>query len=168
MMRRLSATAIVSLTLGLAVGSAGLTQDTQTGEGSAVTHTPDEIAWQTGPPSLPDGAEFAVLDGDPTTEGGFFAMRLRLPDGYRIPPHWHPVTERVTVISGTFHLGHGDRFDAEATEALEAGSYFSLPPNMRHYARVEGETIVQINTIGPWDIRYVNPEDDPRRDATSR
>jgi quercetin dioxygenase-like cupin family protein len=169
-MRHLSATAAVSLALalGLTIGGAGLVYGTQTSQHDASIHTPDKIAWRDGPPSLPTGAQFAVIDGDPAKDGEFFAMRLRLPDGYRIPPHWHPVTERVTVISGTFHLGHGETFDAENMQALEAGSYFAMPPKMRHFARAEGETVVQINTIGPWDIQYVNPQDDPRKPMTTR
>jgi quercetin dioxygenase-like cupin family protein len=169
-MRKFSATAAVllALALGLTIGGTGLVYGTQSTDHRAAIYTPDKVNWQDGPPSLPKGAQFAVVDGDPAKEGQFFAMRLRLPDGYRIPPHWHPVTERVTVISGTFHLGHGDTFDAGNMQALQAGSYFSMPPKMRHFARAEGETVVQINTIGPWDIQYVNPQDDPRKAMTAR
>jgi len=123
---------------------------------------PDTITWQDGPPSLPPGAKFALLEGDPA-KPGFFAMRLRLPDGYRIPPHYHPGVERVTVLSGTFHLGHGETFDPAAAEVLPAGSYSSMQPGMRHFAFAKGETVVQVATMGPWGITYVNPADDPRR-----
>jgi quercetin dioxygenase-like cupin family protein len=124
--------------------------------------TPDEIPWSDGPPSLPPGARFAVLEGDLSQEG-YFALRLWLPDGYRIPPHWHPVYERVTVISGTFHLGMGEQVDDGATSTLPAGSFVTMPPEMRHFARVEGDTVLQLNSLGPWEIVYVNPADDPRR-----
>lgn len=126
-------------------------------------YTSEQFKWQAGPPSLPQGAQFTVVEGDPAAAGEYFALRLRLPDGYRIPPHWHPVYERVTVISGSFHLGHGDRFDAQSTQALGAGSYFSLPPKSRHFAYAKGETVVQLNSIGPWQIHYVDPKDDPRK-----
>jgi quercetin dioxygenase-like cupin family protein len=123
---------------------------------------PGEIEWKDGPASFEEGSQMAVLEGNPA-EAGFFNMKLKLPDGFRISPHWHPRVERVTVISGTFLLGHGENFDRDAAKRLVAGSYFSMPPEMVHYAVAEGETIVQLTTIGPWDIIYVNPEDDPRK-----
>lgn len=121
---------------------------------------PDQVQWQDSP-ALPAGAKVAVIEGDPAKEG-YFAMRARLPDGYRIPAHWHPGYERVTVLSGTFHLGTGEKFDKAAARALPAGSYTSMEPGMRHFAWAEGETVLQINTLGPWGITYVNPADDPR------
>jgi quercetin dioxygenase-like cupin family protein len=131
-------------------------------------YSPDQLEWRDGPPSLPKGAEFVIVEGDPAAAGEYFALRLRMPDGYRIPPHWHPVAERVTVISGTFRLGHGETFDAGATRSLGAGSYFSLPPKSRHFAQADGETVVQLNSVGPWAINYVNAGDDPRQASTSR
>jgi quercetin dioxygenase-like cupin family protein len=122
---------------------------------------PDKTEWKNGPPSLPAGAKFAILEGDPAKEG-YFAMRLKLPNGYEVPAHWHPNVERVTVISGTFHLAMGDKRGPGA-KALPAGSYAFMPPGMRHFAWVEGETVIQIATEGPWAINYMNPSDDPRR-----
>lgn len=86
-----------------------------------------------------------------------------MPDGYVIPPHWHPVQERVTVLSGTFHLGQGKAVNRQAAQALAPGSYFSLAPRMTHFAVAEGETVIQLTSMGPWQINYVNPADDPRR-----
>src|SRR5262245_13103211 len=80
------------------------------------------IAWKDGPPSLPKGAQIAVLEGDPNKEGPF-VFRVKVPDGYRIPPHTHPKTERVTIISGTFKLGMGEKFDEKALQAMPAGTY---------------------------------------------
>lgn len=120
-----------------------------------------KVDYSAGPPSLPEGAEFAVLYGDPAAEGPF-ALRLKLPDGYHIPPHIHPRAEVVTVISGVFDLGMGAEADADAAQPLSAGSFFAFPPGMVHYAYADGETIVQLNSIGPWDIEYVNAADDPR------
>jgi quercetin dioxygenase-like cupin family protein len=127
----------------------------------AALHRPDGLKWRDGPPSLPPGATFAVLEGDPGKEGPF-VFRVKVPDGYRIPPHTHPKAERVTVISGTFHLGMGDTFDEKKGEALPAGTYGTWPAGMKHYVWVKGETVVQFHGDGPWVIEYVNPADDPR------
>lgn len=124
--------------------------------------TPEKIVWKDGPPSLPAGAKFAVLEGDPAKEG-YFAMRLLLPDGYQIPPHTPPNVERLTIVSGTFHLGHGERFDKGSAPALPAGSYSFMEPGMKHFAWAEGRTVVQLTTVGPWAINYVNRADDPRQ-----
>lgn len=125
-------------------------------------YTPEDVEWRPGPGSFERGAEFAVLEGDPS-QPGLFTMQIRMPDGFAIAPHWHPGVERVTVLSGAFHLGHGERADRGAAQRLPAGSHFSLPPEMRHFAFTEGETVIQLSSIGPWEITYVNPEDDPRR-----
>ena len=128
----------------------------------ASIHTPSALAWKDGPPSLPKGAKFAVLEGDPTKEGPF-VFRVKVPDGYKIPPHTHPKPERVTVISGTFHLGTGDKFDKDKAKALPAGTYGTWPAGMKHFVWVKGETVVQFHGEGPWKIEYVNPNDDPRK-----
>jgi quercetin dioxygenase-like cupin family protein len=120
------------------------------------------VAWGPGPASIEEGAEAAVLYGDPTAEE-LFALRLKLPDGYHIAPHTHPRPEIVTVLSGTFHLGTGENPDRAAAEPLEAGSFFGFEPGMTHYAYTKGETVIQLNSMGPWDIEYVNDEDDPRK-----
>jgi hypothetical protein len=122
---------------------------------------PDALEWRDGPPSLPKGAQIAVLEGDPSKEGPF-VFRVKVPDGYRIPVHTHPKTERVTVISGTFNIGMGDKFDQAATEPMPAGTYGFWEAGMKHFVWVKGETIVQFHGQGPWSIQYVNPADDPR------
>jgi hypothetical protein len=126
-----------------------------------VVLAPDDIKWGDGPPMIPPGAKAAVLEGDPGKTGPF-AIRLRLPDGYKVPPHWHPTTERVTVISGTFHIGMGDKFDDTQGKAMPAGSFASLGAKGRHYAWATGETEIQVNATGPFAFNYVNPADDPR------
>jgi quercetin dioxygenase-like cupin family protein len=120
------------------------------------------IKWKAGPPSLPKGAMIAVLEGDPAKEGPF-VFRVKLPDGYRVQPHTHPKTERVTVISGTFNIGMGDKFDEKATRAMTTGTYGYWPAGMKHFVWAKGETILQFHGTGPWSIEYVNPDDDPRR-----
>lgn len=126
--------------------------------------TPQEIKWSAAPPSLPAGAEAAVLFGDPSKEG-LFALRLKLPKGYRIAPHSHPKPEIVTVISGTFRLGMGDKADESKGKPLPAGSFFAMPPGMTHFAVVDEDTVVQLNSTGPWTLSYVDPKDDPRQKA---
>src|SRR3712207_4515297 len=103
--------------------------------------TPQDIRWSAAPPSVPKGAEIAVLYGDPSKEGPF-AMRLRFPANYRIAPHTHPAHEIVTVISGSFLLGHGTQADKEKTQALPAGSLFGFPPGSQHYAFIDEPTVV--------------------------
>jgi quercetin dioxygenase-like cupin family protein len=124
--------------------------------------SPQEIKWGPAPAVLPPGAEAAVLFGDPG-QAGLFALRLKLPAGYSVPPHMHPVDEVVTVISGTFNLGMGETADQSQAQPLPAGSFFALPPNMAHYVFIDEETVIQISTVGPWGLTYVNPEDDPRQ-----
>lgn len=123
-------------------------------------HDPIGIEWRVAD-SLPPGAKIAVLEGDPS-KAGFFTMRIKMPDGYRVPPHWHPQQERVTVLAGTLNLGSGNAFEPTATRALSPGTYSSMPPQMTHFAWMTGETVLQLSSIGPWTITYVNPEDDPR------
>ena len=128
----------------------------------ASIHRPDRLEWKEGPASLPAGAKMAILEGDPTKPGPF-VMRIKLPDGYKLPPHTHPKPERVTVISGSFHLGMGEKFDPKKAQELSAGTYGTWPAGMKHFVWVEGETIVQFHGDGPWTINYLNPNDDPRK-----
>ena len=120
-----------------------------------------EIQWKEGPPSLPLGAKFALLEGDPTKDG-FFVMRLRFPDGYHIPPHTHPKTERVTVIAGALKIAMGEKLDRSNAQTMAAGAFGFWPAGMKHAGWAEGETILQVHGVGPWAINYLNPADDPR------
>lgn len=122
----------------------------------------NEIEWKDGPPALPPGAKIAVLEGDPNKEGPF-VFRVKVPDGYRIPPHTHPKTERVTVIAGTFNIGTGEKFDPKATKPMPAGTYGYWGAGMKHFVWIKGETVVQFHGMGPWTIEYINPKDDPRK-----
>ncbi|MBM3982662.1 MAG: DUF4437 domain-containing protein [Planctomycetes bacterium] len=152
--------AFVLTLLALATTGRGLA-DHPKGAPEPALRKPAELTWQDGPLSLPPGAKFAVLEGDPTKPGPF-VFRVKVPDGYRIPPHTHPKPERVTVVSGTFNLGMGDTFDATKTDALPAGTYGTWPAGMKHFVWVKGETVVQFHGEGPWVIDYVNRADDPR------
>jgi len=125
--------------------------------------TPDTIPWGPAPPVVRPGAQFAVLEGDPTASTGDYTIRLKMPDGFRIAPHFHPLRENVTVISGTFKVGMGDEFDANKMKAFIAGSFAFLDPDMHHFAMACGETIVQVHGQSPLQFNYVNPDDDPSR-----
>jgi quercetin dioxygenase-like cupin family protein len=125
-------------------------------------YTPDRIPWSAGPPSLQRGAEAALLYGDPSKEGPF-VLRLKLPNGFNIAPHRHGGAEILTVISGTFALGAGEDATKGEVTRLTAGSFTAMPAGMPHYVRAEGETVVQLNSLGPWTITYINQADDPRR-----
>jgi quercetin dioxygenase-like cupin family protein len=127
-----------------------------------VVVTPDKIKWGPAPPALPPGAELAVLVGDPTKQGPY-TVRAKLPDGYQVPPHWHPHDENVTVLKGEMHIGRGDKFDRAATQELPAGSYMRMPKGTHHFAWSKGETIIQLHGEGPFQINYVNATDDPRK-----
>ena len=90
-------------------------------------------------------------------------IRAKMPDGYKVPPHWHPGDENVTVLKGKLLIGKGEKLDPAAMEELAAGSFMRMPKTMRHSAMAKGETIIQVHGIGPFDITYVNAADDPRK-----
>jgi quercetin dioxygenase-like cupin family protein len=121
--------------------------------------TAKDIKWGA-TPSLP-GAKFAVLQG-PMNQPGAFIARIQFPDGYKIAPHFHSGIEHVTVISGTFAMGHGDKFDQSKLTPLRTGDVAIMQPKTPHYAMTTGATEVQIHGLGPWTLTYVNPQDDPR------
>jgi quercetin dioxygenase-like cupin family protein len=150
------------LIIGVAVVGSLLAQEIHNSLSGSAIHTPNKIQWLPGPASLPTGARWAVLEGDPAKEGPF-TMRVLLPDGFKVAPHIHPATERVTVISGTLNFGMGDKFNRSATQVLPAGTFAYWPAGMKHFAWVKGETILQVHGIGPWKIEYLDPADDPRR-----
>jgi quercetin dioxygenase-like cupin family protein len=115
------------------------------------------------PPFLAPGAELAVIEGNPGASSGDYTVRLKMPDGYRIAPHWHPLRENVTVISGTFKVGMGDRFDESKMGAFPAGSFAFLDPDMHHYAMASGPVIVQVHGQAPLQLNYVDSNDDPSK-----
>jgi quercetin dioxygenase-like cupin family protein len=117
----------------------------------------DAIQWK----PLRPGAEIAVVSGDPNKKGSPFVLRLRYRGKARIPPHWHPIDEHLTVLSGTFRLGMGKSGDEGVTTALEAGAYAFVAAKMPHYGWTDGDAVIQVHGIGPFVINYVNPADDP-------
>jgi hypothetical protein len=125
--------------------------------------TPEKIPWGPAPPFIAPGAQLAVIEGNPGASSGDYTVRLKMPDGYRIAPHWHPLRENVTVITGTFKVGMGDTFDTTKMGSFPAGSFAYLDPDMHHYAMASGEVIVQVHGRAPLQFNYVNPSDDPSK-----
>jgi quercetin dioxygenase-like cupin family protein len=123
---------------------------------------PDDLAWKECSKALPPGARCAVLEGDLAEPGVLFGYRVEMPDGYRIAPHFHPADEHVLVVSGTFNVGMGERYDAAATRALPVGGFMAMPKGAAHFAWTKGRTILHVYAIGPWGLTYVDPADDPR------
>jgi len=137
------------------------------GTASVVTTTPNQLKWEPAPDALPRGGMAVVLYGNPG-ESGPFAIRLKAPANYRIAPHSHPTAEYVTVISGTLNLGTGEVADPHKTTALPAGSVVSLPADHNHYVWTQEDTVVDVHSTGPFAVKYVNPEDDPRKQTAER
>jgi quercetin dioxygenase-like cupin family protein len=129
------------------------------GEPQAVMSSKD-VKWSAAPSVLPKGAMMAVLAGDPGGSG-LVVLRLKMPAGYKIPAHWHPTDEHVTVLSGTFLIGMGDKLDPAQSHAFTAGGYAVAPAHMNHFAWTKTGATVQVDLMGPFAITYVNPADDP-------
>ena len=138
----------------LALGAAGA---------AAQDHSapPPDLKWGPAPAIFPAGAQMAVLQGDPSSNS-LFTVRLRLPNGYKFPPHTHPTDENVTVISGSFLVGMGTTFDAKKMMKLPAGGFVTAPAQAAHYALAQGPTVVQVHAMGPFAMTYVNPADTPK------
>lgn len=149
-------TAFAALLLSIGVGSYAATD-----HGAHTMISPDQLQWND-VPSLPLGAKLAVIEG-PLNQAVPFTLRLKMPGNYEIPAHWHPAIEHVTVISGAFHMGTGDKLDRSKTRALGAGAIAIMQPQTRHFAWTKDETVIQVHGVGPWAINYVNPSDDPRK-----
>jgi anti-sigma factor ChrR (cupin superfamily) len=103
------------------------------------------------------GCEHANVSGDPNAEGKPFVLRIRCPDGAKVPPHWHPTDENITVLEGNFMVGTGEVFDSSKVKPMDAGSFIFMPKTMRHFALCKGETVIQVHGIGPFKIIWINP-----------
>ena len=135
-------------------------------KGEAMSINAADIKWGPAPPDIPKGAEIAVLHGDPSKKGPF-TLRLKAPAGFKIPPHWHSNDEYLTILAGTLILHMGDTMDAPATN-LAVGGFHFLPGKMHHAAEAKVETIIQLEGMGPFDIHYLNPADNPNPAAASK
>jgi quercetin dioxygenase-like cupin family protein len=153
-----------STLLGLWLGCAAIFGGTAQLQAAEAHHTvvpADAVKWGPAPPSLPPGAQAAVLLGHPAKPGPF-VLRLKFPAGFVVPPHRHSKDEFVTVMSGNFAIAAGEKLDRETAKPLPPASFIHLPAGMPHYALAASDTVVQINGVGPFDVKYVNPKDDPR------
>ena len=121
---------------------------------------PASLHWSV-PPVLPRGALMAIVGGDPTGPGKS-TLQLSMPNGYRIPPHFHPSYEHVEVMEGTLLVGMGDRLDPRRTQALAAGDSATAPAGMHHFSIAKGRTVLSVTFMGPYTITYVRAEDAPR------
>lgn len=113
----------------------------------------EKLAWVEAPPSLPAGTQMILLEGDPRKEG-LFTLRLKIPPGTRLQPHWHPRDERVTVLSGLVKVGFGDQFEEAKMVSFGPGSFYLNPALSRHYVWFVEESVVQLTNVGPWEVLY--------------
>ena len=159
---------LVVLALGATITGASAQTPAKAAKADVPAHvilTPADLKWGPAPPVLPAGAQIAVLDGDPT-KPGFFSLRLKFPDGYKIPAHWHPTDENIVVVQGTFRAGMGDVLADAQLHEFAVGSFIKMPRKMHHFAAAKGETVVQIYGDGPFVVNYLNPNDDPTKKST--
>ena len=153
-------TASIALALGALVTAPALTAEPAM-EGH-ISIMPSEVKW-TDAPSIGPGAKLAILEGD-LKQAVPFTMRIKLPPNFKVPAHIHPAFERVTVLSGTFHFGVGEKFDSSKTKAYPAGGVAMMPSGMPMFAyTTDEETVIQIHGTGPWGVHYLNPSEDPRK-----
>jgi quercetin dioxygenase-like cupin family protein len=154
---------MIALAIAFSTATAALAAEAgkkpESAKGATLSVNADDVKWSEGPPDLPKGVQIAVLHGDPTKKA-VFTVRFKMPDGYKVPPHWHTRDEQLTILSGTFVVHMGDTMDAPP-DTLTAGGFHYLPGKMHHAAEVTGETVLQVDGMGPFDIHYLNPADNP-------
>jgi quercetin dioxygenase-like cupin family protein len=121
----------------------------------------DNLKWSA-PAAYAPGAQLAVVRGDPTKDG-MYVVRLKVPAGFKIAPHTHPNDENVTVLSGSFNIGTGDKLDESKGTSVKAGGYSFVMKGMTHYAWFTEDTVLQLHGMGPQGVTYVDPAEDPRK-----
>ena len=151
----------LSLAMLLSIGLAGPAQAQATSDSQTFINLHD-LKWGAAPPSLPKGARIAVLQGDPGKSGPF-VLRLEVPPKYKVPPHWHSQDESLTVLAGALYLGMGDKFEMGKAYVLNPGGFHFLPGKAHHYAYAKRRTVIQVNGNGPFDVTYIDPNDDPQK-----
>lgn len=144
---------LVALLLAVATSAGALAQTTAM---SPTMITPDDVKWTAGTGPFA-GAQIAVVYGNPEKPGPYI-MRLKAPDGFKVAPHTHADTENVTVLQGALLLGVGDSADPSKAKELPAGSFFSVPKGLHHYAMTKGDTIIEISAMGPRSMTMVKPK----------
>lgn len=127
--------------------------------------SPGDLKWMPAPPVIPKGVQIAVLSGNPFAEG-YSTVRLKIPPNTTFAPHWHPTAESFTVLTGSLHVGMGDTVDRAGARELPAMGYASIPATHHHYAFTGDEgAVIDLSFYGPFQIYYVNPADDPSKNA---
>ena len=149
----------------VAVAAFGLAQESN--KSTHILVPAAQVKWGPAPPSVPKGVQLAVVSGNPGASGPF-VIRLKIPAGQKVAPHWHPTDENVTVISGTVAFGMGEKFDQAALKTLSAGGYALMPAEMRHFAMAKTAVVLQVHGMGPFVLNYVNPADDPSKANASK
>ena len=128
--------------------------------------SPAELTWGEAPPNMPPGSKMAVLEGDPSKTGPY-TLRAKLPAGWKVPPHWHPAAEHITVLEGTMAMGLGDKWDEKSMHDMPVGGYMVMEAGTHHFFLAKTAGVIQIHGMGPFGITYVNPADDPSKKAAS-
>lgn len=168
---------LTAVTLVLGCGRPDRAPNRETGEAAAQaptdtmsmaqadTASTGGLNWGPAPPALPAGAKVAVVSGDPS-KAGPFTIRIDMPPDYTVRPHTHPTSEKITVVEGTLHYGHGPKWDEKAMKEMPVGTPVTIAAKDPHFVHAAGRTIVQVESTGPFVITYVNPKDDPRNSST--
>lgn len=120
-----------------------------------------DLKWGAAPPSLPSGAQMAVVKGDPGAKG-MFTLQLKMPADYAVPAHWHPTNETVKVLSGSVHYGMADKLDMTKAKTLTVGHSVTMKAKMNHWVHAPAPATLEVSGMGPFEITYVDPKDDPR------
>lgn len=146
---------------------AGSTAQAKAAKPAKAKAAPAELKWGSAPPMLPPGAEMAVVSGDPT-KAGKFVLQLRMPSNYAVPAHWHPTDEHVTLISGKLAYGMTDRLDKANALALAEGGSITMKAKHNHWVYTGDGATVEVTSMGPFQITYVDPSTDPRGAAKKK
>jgi anti-sigma factor ChrR (cupin superfamily) len=143
--------------VGVALNSAAVAQSAQ----GVVAVTPVEMKWTSQGGLAAPGMEQLNLLGDPAKPGPY-TLRLKFPKGFKIAPHTHPDSREVTILSGIFATGYGEKFDAANLKILPAGSFYTEPANIPHYIEIKEDAVLQVSGTGPSGRIFVNPPDSPK------
>ncbi len=148
--------------IGLAAIAAGVysQEKKEGGDAHKIVHYGD-LKWT----PIMKGCDLARVAGDPDADGAPFVLRVRCADGSKVPPHWHPTDEYVTVMKGTLLVGMGEAFDESKLQTMNVGNFILVPKEMRHFTTNKGETIVQVHGAGPFKVNWVNPSEVPPPDV---
>jgi hypothetical protein len=115
-------------------------------------HFPGDLVWQ----PMIEGADMAILHGDPTECGEPYVIRFRTNREIYVPLHWHREDEHVTLLAGPFSLDFGS-----SQQPIAPGAYVVIPAGVRHRAWYGAGTVIQVSGIGPFESIYVEPQTGP-------